>query len=100
MVAGTLGVASVTVANGADNVAVYVPVFRTLGAADTAVFVLVFVVLIAVWCAAGRWLGGHPRVTRLVERAGRWLVPTVFIAIGMVILATSGVVGALLDLTR
>ncbi len=100
VVAGTLGVAGVTVANGADNVAVYVPVFRTLGAADTAVLVLVFVVLVALWCAAGAWLGSHPRVTRLVERAGRWLVPTVFVAIGVVILATSGVVGHLLDLAR
>ncbi|GGM61571.1 cadmium transporter [Micromonospora sonchi] len=100
VVAGTLGVAGVTVANGADNVAVYVPVFRTLGAADTAVLVLVFVVLVALWCAAGAWLGSHPRVTRLVERAGRWLVPAVFVAIGVVILATSGVVGHLLDLAR
>ncbi|WP_206025008.1 cadmium resistance transporter [Micromonospora zingiberis] len=98
VVAGTLGVAGVTIANGADNVAVYVPVFRTLGPADTAVFVLVFVVLIAAWCAAGAWLGSHPRVTRLVERAGQWLVPVVFIAIGVVIVATSGVVGHLIDL--
>ncbi|GIJ27687.1 cadmium transporter [Micromonospora qiuiae] len=100
VVAGTLGVAGVTVANGADNVAVYVPVFRTLDPAYTAVFVLAFVVLIAVWCAAGAWLGGRPAVTRLVERAGRWLVPAVFVAIGVVILATSGVVGHLLDLAR
>ena len=62
MVTGALGVAGVTIANGADNVAVYVPVFRALGAADSAVFLLVFVLLIALWCAAGAWLGGHPRV--------------------------------------
>jgi cadmium resistance protein CadD (predicted permease) len=98
VVGGTLGVAGVTIANGADNVAVYVPVFRALGPADSAVFLLVFVVLIALWCAAGAWLGGHPRVTRLVERAGHWLVPAVFVAIGVVILATSGVVGHLLAL--
>ncbi|PZF87609.1 cadmium resistance transporter, partial [Micromonospora deserti] len=90
VVPGTLGVAGVTVANGADNVAVYVPVFRALGPADTAVFLLVFVVLIAAWCAAGAWLGNHPRVVRLVERAGHRLVPAVLIAIGLVILTTSG----------
>ncbi|NJP32452.1 cadmium resistance transporter [Micromonospora thermarum] len=100
VVGGTLGVAGVTIANGADNVAVYVPVFRALGPADSAVFLLVFVVLIALWCAAGAWLGGHPRVVRLVERAGHWLVPAVLVAIGVVILVTSGVVGALLDLAR
>jgi cadmium resistance protein CadD (predicted permease) len=98
VVTGTLGVAGVTIANGADNVAVYVPVFRTLGVADSAVFLLVFVPLIALWCAAGAWLGGHRRVVRLVERAGTWLVPTIFIAIGAVILVSSGVLGRLVDL--
>ncbi|MEW2432393.1 cadmium resistance transporter [Micromonospora sp. NPDC047644] len=98
VVTGALGVAGVTIANGADNVAVYVPVFRALGPADSAVFLLIFVLLIALWCAVGAWLGGHPRVVRLVERAGHWLVPTIFIGIGVVILVSSGVVGRLVDL--
>ncbi|MDO3703474.1 cadmium resistance transporter [Micromonospora sp. C28SCA-DRY-2] len=100
VVGSALGVAGVTIANGADNVAVYVPVFRALGPADSAVFLLVFVLLIALWCAAGAWLGNHPRVTRLVERAGHWLVPAIFIAIGVVILTTSGILPHLLTLPR
>ncbi|MFI7605287.1 cadmium resistance transporter [Micromonospora sp. NPDC049366] len=99
VVSGVLGVAGVTIANGADNVAVYVPVFRALGPADSAVFLLVFVVLVALWCAAGAWLGGHPRVVRLVERAGHWLVPALFVTIGVVILTTSGVLTHLLHPT-
>ncbi|MFF0318678.1 cadmium resistance transporter [Micromonospora sp. NPDC005252] len=98
VVTGTLGVAGVTIANGADNVAVYVPVFRALGPGDSAVFLLVFVVLVGLWCAAAAWLGGHRRVVRLVERAGHWLVPTIFVAIGVVILVSSGVLGRLVDL--
>ncbi|MEU1590977.1 cadmium resistance transporter [Micromonospora sp. NPDC005710] len=98
VVTGALGVAGVTIANGADNVAVYVPVFRALGVADSAVFLLVFVLLIALWCAAGAWLGGHRTVVGLVERAGAWLVPTIFIVIGLVILVSSGVLGRLVDL--
>ncbi|MCM0677333.1 cadmium resistance transporter [Micromonospora phytophila] len=98
VVTGTVGVAGVTIANGADNVAVYVPVFRALGPADSAVFLLVFGGLIALWCAAAAWLGRHPRVVRVVERAGHWLVPAIFVAIGVVILVTSGVVGHLFDL--
>lgn len=100
VVGSTLGVAAVTIANGADNIAVYVPVFRALGPADSVVFLLVFVVLVALWCAAGAWLGGHPRVVRAVGRAGHWLVPAVFVAIGVVILATSGVLPHLLGLVR
>ncbi|MBM7489766.1 cadmium resistance protein CadD (predicted permease) [Micromonospora luteifusca] len=98
VVTGMLGVAGVTIANGADNVAVYVPVFRALGVAESAAFLLAFVLLIALWCAAAAWLGGHRRVVRLVERAGHWLVPMIFIAIGMVILVSSGVLGRLVDL--
>ncbi|WP_435207505.1 cadmium resistance transporter [Micromonospora sp. bgisy143] len=98
VVTGTLGVAGVTIANGADNVAVYVPVFRALGPADSAVFLLIFVVLIGLWCAAAAWLGGHRRVVALVERAGHWLVPAIFVAIGVVILVSSGVLGHLVDL--
>ncbi|WP_433125765.1 cadmium resistance transporter [Micromonospora sp. CA-240977] len=98
VVTGMLGVAGVTIANGADNVAVYVPVFRTLGVTDSAIFLLLFVLLIALWCAAAAWLGGHPRVVRLVERAGHWLVPAIFVGVGVVILVSSGVLGRLVDL--
>ncbi|GAA3340398.1 CadD family cadmium resistance transporter [Amorphoplanes nipponensis] len=86
-----LAVAGVTMANGADNIAVYTPMFRTLGAGGSAVAVLVFAVLIAVWCAAASWLGSHRRIIELVRRYGHWLVPLVFIAIGLVILLGSGV---------
>ncbi|MEV0329922.1 cadmium resistance transporter [Micromonospora echinospora] len=100
VVGGMAGVAGVTIANGADNIAVYVPVFRTLAPAEALVFLLVFVAGIGLWCAVGARLGGHPRVVRLVERTGHWLVPVIFVAIGVVILVGSGVVGHLVDLLR
>jgi cadmium resistance transport/sequestration family protein len=83
---GVLTVAGITIANGADNIAVYTPIFRTMGAADLVVLVIVFAVLVAVWCAAAAWLGSHRRVIAVVDRYGKWLVPLVFIAIGVVIL--------------
>ncbi|MEU1756474.1 cadmium resistance transporter [Micromonospora matsumotoense] len=98
VVGGLLGVAGVTIANGADNIAVYVPVFRSLDPGTGLVYLLVFAVLVAVWCGVAAMLGGHPRVVRLIGRAGHWLVPAVFIAIGVVIVAGSGVLGRLVDL--
>jgi len=86
-VTSAAGVAAVTIANGADNIAVYVPVLRVLGPGEAAVTVAAFAALVAVWCAVAAWLGGHPRVVRLIDRAGHWLVPVVFIGIGLVILA-------------
>jgi cadmium resistance transport/sequestration family protein len=88
---GALAVAGITVANGADNIAVYTPMFRTLGVGDGVVVVLVFAVLIAVWCAVASWLGSHRAVIAVVERFGHWIVPVVFIAVGVVIVVGSGV---------
>ncbi|SBT44231.1 cadmium resistance transporter [Micromonospora auratinigra] len=98
VVGSLLGVAGVTIANGADNVAVYVPVFRTLEPATGLVWLLVFGALVALWCTVAALLGGHPRVVRLVDRVGHWLVPAVFVAIGATILVTSGVLPRLATL--
>jgi cadmium resistance transport/sequestration family protein len=89
---GLLSVAAVTIANGADNLSVYIPLFRTIGLGDSLVAVAVFAVMVAVWLAAGFWLGSHDRVVALVERFGQWLVPVVFVAIGVVILIRSELV--------
>jgi cadmium resistance transport/sequestration family protein len=84
---GVLSVAGVTLANGADNIAVYTPMFRTVGVADTVVTIGVFAVLVAVWCVVSAWLGSHRPVIAVVERWGHWIVPLVFIAIGVWILS-------------
>ena len=87
--AGPLSIAGVTIANGADNIAVYTPIFRTSEPGTTVVFLVVFAALVAVWCLVASWLGSHRRVIAVVERYGHWLVPLVFLAIGALILAES-----------
>jgi cadmium resistance protein CadD (predicted permease) len=42
------------------------------------------------------WLGSHRAVIAVIERWGHWIVPMVFIVIGALIVAESGVVGHLL----
>ena len=84
---GLVSVAAVTIANGSDNIAVYTPVFRTIGLGDTLITIAVFAALTAVWCLAGAWLGGHRRVVAVLGRHRHWIVPLVFVAIGLVILA-------------
>ncbi|MGC5009806.1 cadmium resistance transporter [Streptosporangium sp. DT93] len=86
---GVISIAGVTIANGADNISVYTPLFRTIGAVPSGVTIAVFAVLVAVWCAAASWLGSHRKVIALVERWGRWLVPVVFMVIGAVIVLES-----------
>jgi cadmium resistance protein CadD (predicted permease) len=90
---GLTGVMGVTIANGGDNIAAYTPVFRTISTADTFLTVAVFTVLVAVWCLAGTWLVSHHRVTRLIQRWGHWIVPAVFIGIGLYVFHKAGVLG-------
>jgi cadmium resistance transport/sequestration family protein len=93
---GLMSVAGVTIANGADNISVYTPLFRTIGVTNSLVTVVVFTALIAVWCLAGSWLGSHRKVIAVVQRYGHWIVPAVFMLIGAVIVLESGVIGHLL----
>lgn len=94
--AGTISVAAITIANGADNIAVYTPVFRTLGAPQTAVTIAVFLICVGIWCYAGRLLGTRRKVVDTLERVEHWLVPVVFIVLGAIILLESGVLGRLI----
>ena len=88
--------AAITIANGADNIAVYTPVFRTLGAPQTAVTIAVFLICVGIWCYAGRLLGTRRKVVDTLERVEHWLVPVVFIVLGAIILLESGVLGRLI----
>ncbi len=97
---GVLSIAAVTIANGADNVSVYTPMFRSIGLVHSLVTVAVFAAMTALWCAAGAWLGSRERVIAVAKRYGRWIVPVVFVVIGAGIVAESGVVGRALSVVR
>jgi len=84
-----LAVALVTVANGGDNLAVYVPVFTTRTRPELAAMIVVFLVLVAVWCGAGHYLVNHPRMGRHLRLHARQVTPLVFIALGLFILIKS-----------
>ena len=94
---GLLGVAGITIANGADNISLYTPVFRTISPMDTVITIVVFLVLVAVWCLLGRVIGTHRKVTETLEKIEHWLVPAVFIGLGLFILIESGVVPRLIE---
>jgi len=91
--AGVLSVATVTFANGGDNLAVYVPVFATAGNAGLIAYSITFLVLVAVWCAASVFLVTRPGIARAQARWGHLLLPVVLIALGLIILVEGGAFG-------
>jgi hypothetical protein len=63
-------VAAVTLANGGDNIGVYVPVFTTTGPAGLRTYTAVFLVLVAVWCLAGHFFARRPPIARALSPLG------------------------------
>jgi len=88
-----LAVAAVTFANGGDNIGVYVPVFATAGIGGMTVHVVVFLVLVAVWVAAGRYFATRPAIAKALSRWGHVLLPVVLLGIGLLILVEGGAFG-------
>lgn len=93
MATGLTGVIGVTVANGGDNIAAYIPVFRTISGTGIAVTLAVFVIGVALWCLAGFWFVSHHKITQVVERWGQWIVPAMYILIGLYIFQEGGILG-------
>ena len=89
-VTGLTGVMGLTVVNGGDNISVYTPVFRTSSLAGLVVIVAVFMAGTAVYCLAGSRFAARRAVTRIIERWGQWIVPAVFILIGLYIFHKTG----------
>lgn len=82
---GVLSIAAITIANGADNIGVYVPFFVASRSHLYSVLTE-YGLLVLVWCAIGKYLGTHALILKSVDRWGHWVVPFVLIGLGSYIL--------------
>ena len=85
---GSLAVSTavITVANGADNIGVYMPLLASYDAAQVAVTAAVFALMTAVWCLVSRRLTDLPGLRSFLMRYKHIVVPVVLIALGVYIL--------------
>lgn len=81
-----VAIIGVTLANGGDNVGVYAPLFATKSAEVLALYLLVFFVLTGAWCAGALYLIRHQHLGGMIKRHSHYVVPWVFIALGIYIL--------------
>jgi len=86
----TYSVAAVTVANGGDNIGIYVPLFASNTLESLAVILAVFFGMVGVWCYAAYRLIQMRAIADTLTRYGNQLVPFVLIGLGIVILVKSG----------
>ncbi len=87
---GIINIFLVTIANGADNIGVYIPLFSMMDFYELIITIIIFLSLIAAWCYAGERLINIPQIRNTIQQYKKVIVPVVFILIGIIIIADSG----------
>jgi cadmium resistance transport/sequestration family protein len=82
-------VAAVTVANGGDNIGIYVPLFANSSLTSLGIILVVFSIAIGIWCMLAYALARHPAIARTLTHYGHRVVPFVLIGLGIYILLES-----------
>lgn len=81
-----LTVALVALANGADNVGVYIPLLATSSPVEAGVTVLVFLGMVALWCVLGQYLARLPLFRRWILKHKSIVVPLVLVGLGVYVI--------------
>jgi cadmium resistance protein CadD (predicted permease) len=89
-------VALVTLANGGDNIGVYLPAFAVHSASQITIIAVVFVAMTALLCMAAHGMVNHPRLGAPLRRYGHIVAPLVLIALGILIIHDAGSIPSLL----
>jgi cadmium resistance transport/sequestration family protein len=86
----TYSVAAITIANGSDNISVYVPLFASLDFRSFLVITVVFFLLIGVWCYVAYKLTHQKFIANVLTTYASHLVPFVLIGLGTFIVLKTG----------
>ncbi|MDZ4876573.1 MAG: hypothetical protein CLLPBCKN_006008 [Chroococcidiopsis cubana SAG 39.79] len=86
----TYKVAAVAVANGGDNISIYIPLFAGSQLASLGIIIAVFFLMLGVWCAIAYLLTRQPTIAYMLTRYGQPLVPFVLIGLGLFIMYERG----------
>jgi cadmium resistance transport/sequestration family protein len=89
----TYKVAAVTIANGGDNISIYIPLFAGSKPASLAVILGTFFFMVGVWCALAYLLTRQPTIAHILSRYGKHVVPFVLIGLGLLIMYDRGTFG-------
>lgn len=88
-----------TVANGADNIGVYMPLFLSCTGSERLVTILVFAGMNFLWCFIGFAIIRLPGIQKLIHRLGGILIPMILILLGICILLKNGIPTPFLGIT-
>ncbi|MGJ5675769.1 MAG: cadmium resistance transporter [Nostochopsis sp.] len=86
----TYKVAVVTFVNGGDNIGIYIPLFAGNNFASLVVIIIVFLIMVGVWCAVAYLLGRQAKIASILSRYGKTVIPFVLIGLGLYIIYERG----------
>jgi cadmium resistance protein CadD (predicted permease) len=86
----TYRVSAVTIANGGNNIGIYVPLFASSNLPSLGVILLICYATVGVWCFLSYHMTRNPLMAPLLARYGRKIFPFVLIYLGCSILIKSG----------
>jgi cadmium resistance protein CadD (predicted permease) len=84
--AGMYAVAAITIIDGGDDLAAYTPFYATIHAGEIVVSIVVFVVMIAIWCLIGDHIARYKRVADVIDDYGDWILPVTMMLLGLYVL--------------
>jgi cadmium resistance protein CadD (predicted permease) len=82
----TLAVSSITIANGGDNLGVYIPLFASAPRV-VPLYALIFAAMAVIWCLIGYGVVNNPWLGEHIRRYGHIALPFVLIGLGLYILS-------------
>ncbi len=94
----TYKVTAVTVANGGDNISIYIPIFAGSSLFRLGVILSIFFLMVGVWCVIAYRLTRQPTIAQVLSRYGHAVVPFVLIGLGLFIMYERGTFNLLLGL--
>jgi cadmium resistance protein CadD (predicted permease) len=85
----TYRVSAVTIANGGNNIGIYVPLFASSNLPSLGIILCVCYLTLGIWCFLSYHLTRNPVITPVLARYGRKVCPFVLIYLGFSILMKS-----------
>jgi len=89
-------VSAVTIANGGDNIGIYVPLFATLLWPQKLIMVGIFLLMTILWCILAKYFTKHPLIANAIDRYGHTVTPFILVLLGVYILYESKTISLIL----
>ncbi|KAI0197174.1 cadmium resistance transporter-domain-containing protein [Xylaria flabelliformis] len=84
-----LKVSVITILNGGDNIGTYIPLFSQVKSAEIAIYVVVYYILLGVWCLVAYLIIKQKHILSLIQKYVGVLIPFLYMGLGVYIVVKS-----------